>query len=203
MGIISIASSIMGSSYSTIALLVKHYGYAAIFTLMLLEGSSLPVPSEVVLPLTGLLARSGLLNAYWGVIVALLGSIGGLAIDYYIGYFIGKDIVYKHLQKFHIRKESLDAFDRWFERNGLAAVFLSRLIPVLRTFMSFPAGFARMDQKKFFAYSIAGSLIWDSLLVGYGYYALPVSNAVLLITSIGMFALLLYFIYYIAKKRMK
>ncbi|MCL4373375.1 MAG: DedA family protein [Candidatus Marsarchaeota archaeon] len=202
-GLISIAISFVSSSYATISLLVKHYGYAAIFVLMLLEGSSIPVPSEVVLPLVGLFAKEGLLKLYLGVIAALLGSIAGLAIDYYIGYFIGKDIVYKHLKRFHIKQESLDAFDKWFERNGLAAVFLSRLIPALRTLMSFPAGFAKMPPRKFFAYSIAGSLIWDVVLALYGYYALSTSNAVLLMTSIGLFALVLYAIYYIAKKRMK
>ncbi|MGC8687514.1 MAG: DedA family protein [Candidatus Micrarchaeia archaeon] len=203
LSIISTGMSLVGNSYAIISELVKHYGYIAIFTLMLLEGSSIPVPSEVILPLTGLFARQGLLNIYMGVFAALLGSIGGLAIDYYIGYFIGKDVVYKHLQAFHITKESLDSFDRWFERNGIAAVFISRLIPALRTVMSFPAGFAKMPQKKFFAYSIAGSLIWDSVLAAYGYYALSSTNAVILMASIGIFALVLYAIYAAAKKYMK
>ncbi|MGC8670061.1 MAG: DedA family protein [Candidatus Micrarchaeia archaeon] len=202
-GLISILLSLIGSSYATISLLVEHYGYAALFVLMLLEGSSIPVPSEVVLPLIGVFAKEGLLKLYLGITAALLGSIAGLAIDYYIGYFIGKDIVYRHLKRFHIKQESLDAFDRWFERNGLAAVFLSRLIPALRTLMSFPAGFAKMPPKKFFAYSIAGTLIWDVVLALYGYYALSTNNGVLLLTSIGVFAIVLYAIYYIAKKRMK
>ncbi|MGC8651678.1 MAG: DedA family protein [Candidatus Micrarchaeia archaeon] len=202
-GIISIALSLVGSSYATISVLVKDYGYAAIFLLMLLEGSSVPVPSEVVLPLTGLFARQGLLSIYWGVLAALLGSIVGLAVDYYIGYFIGKDIVYKHLKRLHIRQEALDSFDRWFERNGMAAVFISRLIPVLRTLMSFPAGFAKMPPREFFAYSVAGSLIWDIVLALYGYYALASSNAVLLMASIGAFALVLYVIYAIARKHLR
>ncbi|MEM0149583.1 MAG: DedA family protein [Candidatus Micrarchaeaceae archaeon] len=203
LAIFGFAASLISNSYATISVLVQHYGYAAIFALMLLEGSSLPVPSEVILPLTGFFARQGFLSLYWGVLAALLGSIAGLAIDYYIGYFIGKDVVYRHLQAFRIKKESLDSFDRWFERNGFAAVFISRLIPVLRTFMSFPAGFAKMPQKEFFAYSIAGSIIWDTVLALYGYYALASDSAVLIMASIGAFALALYAIYYVAKKRMK
>lgn len=203
LNIFTVGTALINNSYAVISVLVKHYGYAAIFTLMMLEGSSLPVPSEVVLPLTGLFARQGLLNLYLGVLAALLGSIVGLAIDYYIGYFIGKDVVYKHLQAFRIKKESLDSFDRWFERNGFAAVFISRLIPVLRTLMSFPAGFAKMPQKEFFTYSIAGSVIWDSVLALYGYYALASSSAVTIMASIGAFALVLYAIYYIAKRHMK
>ena len=170
---------------------------------MLLEGSSLPVPSEVVMPLAGLFAHQGVLNFYAALLAGLLGSIGGLAVDYYVGYFLGKDVVYKHLKMFHIRKESLDSFDMWFARNGTVAVFVSRLVPVIRTFMSFPAGFARMDQRRFFAYSIAGTFIWDAVLMMFGFYALSSSSAVTVLVAIAAFVIFLYLIYYFAIKRMK
>ncbi len=177
------------------------FGYLAIFGLMLLEGSSLPVPSEVVLPLAGLFAQKGLLDVYIAFFAALFGSIGGLAIDYYIGYFLGKEVVYKHLRLFHIRQESLDNFDRWFARNGTAAVFISRLIPVVRTFMSFPAGFARMNAKRFFSYSIIGTAIWDAVLLAFGYYFLSASSAVYVLTSIGVFAIIVYLLYHVFTRR--
>lgn len=194
--------SIFGSSYSAISALVKSYGYAAIFGLMLLEGSSLPVPSEVVMPLAGLFSHQGLLSFYAALGAGLLGSVGGLAIDYYIGYFFGKDVIYKHLRTFHVKKESLDSFDTWFARNGDVAVFVSRLVPVIRTFMSFPAGFARMDQRRFFAYSIAGTFIWDAVLMAFGFYALSSRSAVLILISVAAFAIVIYVVYYLSMKSM-
>ena len=201
LSITSTAISIFTSSYATITALITKYGYAAIFGLMLMEGSSLPVPSEVVLPLAGLFAQKGLMSVYIAFLAALLGSIGGLIIDYCIGYFLGKEVVYKHLHLFRIRKESLDRFDAWFERNGTAAVFISRLIPVVRTFMSFPAGFARMNAKKFFSYSIAGTAIWDVVLIAFGYYFLSAKSATYVLTAIGIFAIVVYLIYHIFTKR--
>lgn len=195
--------SLFTNAYSTIQALITQYGYFAIFLLMLLESSSLPVPSEVVLPLTGLFAYEGIINIYLGFLAVLLGSILGTAVDYYIGYYIGKDVVYKHLKFFHIKKETLDAFDKWFDSNAIAAVFFSRFIPVIRTLISFPAGFAKMSAKEFFGYSIIGCFIFDAVLIAFGYYALSSSSAVIVLTSIGIFAIALYVVYKYALKYIK
>ena len=85
----------------------------------------------------------------------------GSVIDYAIGYYLGKEVVYKHLQLFHVKKHDLDNFDAWFAKNGIAAVFFTRFIPILRTVINFPAGFAKMNLKKFLSYTFAGVLIWD------------------------------------------
>lgn len=194
----SILSDLLGlvsGSYAIVAHLMNQYGYVAIFSMMALEGSSIPIPSEVVLPLTGALAQQHIISLYLGFIAALAGSILGLAVDYYIGYYLGKDVVYKHLGRLHIDKESLDAFDAWFERNGIAAVLFSRLVPVIRTAMSFPAGFARMPKKVFFGYSILGSFVYDVVLVMFGYYLLSAKSAVVIMTGIGVFAIALYVVY--------
>ena len=196
-------TTLFTNSYNTIMHLITSYGYPALFGLMLLEGSSLPVPSEVILPLAGYLAAKGTFNVFLAFLFSLLGSICGLIIDYTIGYVIGKDIVYKHLRRLRIRKSSLDAFDAWFARNGVAAVFFSRLIPVLRTVMSFPAGFAKMPLKRFFIYSITGSVIWDSVLIAFGYYLLSVHSAEIVLASIGIFAILLYIVFKMALKRIR
>ncbi len=177
---------------------VTQYGYTAIFGLMALESSSFPVPSEVILPFAGLLSAKGMLYFPYAFAVGLAGSIVGMAIDYYIAYFIGKDIVYKHLHAFHIKKETLDNFDVWFYRNGFWAVFVSRLLPVVRTFMSFPAGFARMDAKRFFAYSIGGSAIWNLALMLFGFYALSARRGIVVLASIALFAIVLYAAYKVA-----
>ncbi len=194
---------IITGSTTVLTNLITTYGYLAIATLMALEGASLPVPSEVIMPLAGFFSAKGLLSFPLALIAGLIGSTIGLAVDYYVAYFVGKEVVYKHLQKFHIKRESLESFDKWFERNGVMAVFLTKFIPLIRTLVSFPAGFAKMDQKKFFGYSILGSLIWNVVLMAFGYYALSANNAVIILASIGAFGIILYFIYRIAVKSMR
>ncbi|MDE1857398.1 MAG: DedA family protein [Candidatus Micrarchaeota archaeon] len=202
----SITQSILGlfgSASGGIMTFISSHGYLAVFVLMLLEGSSVPVPSEIVLPAAGLLASQGVINLYLAILVGLLGNTIGLVIDYYIGYFIGKEIVYKHLEWFHMKRSRLDAFDRWFAANGAAAVFFTRMIPLIRTLISFPAGFAKMPKLKFFGYSIAGSLVWDSVLVLFGYYLFSYVHSVpLILGAIGAFAIVLYAIYHLFIKRM-
>jgi membrane protein DedA with SNARE-associated domain len=191
-----IASALLGGSYAAINSFVQAYGALALFILMLLEGSSFPVPSEIVVPLAGYIVAKGMLPIYTVFPAVLLGSIGGLAIDYYIGYFLGKEVVYRHLSIFHISKEKLDRFDSWFARNGTFAVFASRLIPVVRTIMSFPAGFARMPAKRFFTYSIAGTLIWDAVLFAFGLLLISSTSAMVVEASMGAFGIALLMIYY-------
>ncbi len=203
LSVISSISSLVFNSYNAINALIKSYGYVAIFILMAMESSTLPVPSEVVLPLAGLFAKEGLLNFPLALIAGILGSIVGSLVDYAIGYVIGKDIVYKHLRFFHIKKATLDGFDAWFAKNGDAAVFLTRLVPIIRTVINFPAGFAKMKLKDFLAYSLAGIVIWDIVLMLFGYYFLSVKSAVDVMAAIGVFAILLYVVYRFAMKRMR
>lgn len=204
LSIVSFLLSLISNSSNAIALFIKSYGYGAIFILMALESSSLPVPSEVVLPLAGLFVAQHLLRSFWITFaVAIAGSMLGSFVDYAIGYVIGKDLVYKHLKLFHLKKESLDNFDAWFAKNGLAAIFLTRLVPIVRTVINFPAGFAKMKLKEFIAYSLAGMFIWDLVLMTFGYYLLSSKSAVIVMASVGVFAILLYVVYRLAMRRMK
>lgn len=205
LSIISFISLLISHSYATITAFVQSYGYFAIFVLMAMESSTLPVPSEVVLPLAGLFAANGVLNFPIAFVAALLGAIVGSLVDYAIGYYIGKDIIYKHLRLFHIKRESLDGFDKWFDNNGIAAVFLTRLVPVVRTVVNFPAGFAKMNLKDFLAYSIAGMVVWDLVLMSFGYFFLSTktNSTVTIMAAIGVFAILLYVVYRVAVKGMK
>ncbi len=179
------------------------HSYLGIFLLMLLESASLPIPSEVILPAVGLLAASGALNLWLSIAAAIAGSMIGIIIDYYIAYFVGKDIVYKHLRAFRIKRATLDAFDAWFTRNGSFAVFVSRLIPVVRGLISFPAGFAQMPKARFLLFSFAGTVIWDVALTLFGYYALSTTNVTLLFASVGAFAIVIYAIYVVATRRIR
>jgi membrane protein DedA with SNARE-associated domain len=198
-------TSLVSGSYNVISMFIKSYGYTAIFVLMALEASSIPVPSEVVLPIAGVFAATGQLNFAIALVVSIVGSVFGSLVDYAIGYYIGKDVVYKHLALFHVKKETLDGFDMWFKRNGNAAVFLTRLVPIVRTFINFPAGFAKMSLKRFLAYSVIGMLIWDTVLMGFGFYLqkTAANNIVIAMAAVGVFAILLYVVYRLAMKRMK
>jgi membrane protein DedA with SNARE-associated domain len=194
--IISDLLGVVSGSTAWIHALIQTNGYLALAVLMSFEGASLPIPSEVVIPLAGYYAAKGLLNLQLAFLVILLGNTIGLAIDYSIGYFIGKEVVYKHLKGFKlISAKRLKNFDAWFERNGVLAVFISRMLPEVRALISFPAGFAKMPLPKFFIWSIAGSAIWDFILILFGYYALGATQGYILASLIGVFALAVYIVY--------
>lgn len=191
---------------SVVTSFMYRFGYLALFALMLMESATLPVPSELVLPLAGLLAAGHTLNFYVALFVVVVGSLVGTLIDYAIGYYLGKEVVYKHLRLFRIHKETLDRFDAWFGRNGKAAVLVTRLIPVIRTVINFPAGFAKMDLKEFVAYSLIGIVVWDTVLMGYGYLlrsALVSDSAVIALATVGAFVVVLYIVYKAARRYMR
>ncbi len=197
---------ILNLTYGTIMAFASSYGYAALMALMVLEAASFPVASEVVLPIFGALASSNQygLNLYLVLLVTFVSSLIGMAIDYYVAYFLGKDVIYRNLHFFHIKRETLEAFEKWFASNGNMTVFVSRLLPVIRGPISFVAGFAEMNQKNFYAYSILGSMIWDTVLVLFGYFAIGTgSNAVDLFIAISIFIVAVYAIYHYAMKEIR
>ncbi len=196
----TLPQSAVSSTYYELHSIITSYGYFGILFLMGLESASLPIPSEVILPAIGYFSNAAVcgpfcLNGYLSFIAAVVGGIIGITVDYFIAFFIGKDLIYKHIEKFHIKKEDLEAFEKWFEKNGAFAVFIGRLVPVVRGLISFPAGFAEMDKKQFYIYSTAGSIIWDAILMGFGYYALSTKNIYLLTISLAAFGIILYLLY--------
>lgn len=145
-------------------------GYLGIFLLMTLESMCLPVPSEVVMPFGGWLAFDGRLNAFGVVMAGTLGCTAGSVIAYYIGFYGGRPLVKRFGRYVLLREVHLDAAERWFNKYGDLAVFGSRLLPVIRTFISLPAGIAKMNFPRFVVFSFVGSLIWCFLLTYIGYY---------------------------------
>jgi len=146
-------------------------GYPGIFVLMVLESATLPVPSEVVLPLGGYLVYQGRLE-FWSVVaVATLGSLIGTMIDYGIGYYLGRPAVLRYGRIVRFSHERLETTERWFNQHGTNVVLLARFVPLLRTLIAFPAGIVRMEPKRFLAYSAVGILVWDIALVYIGFLA--------------------------------
>lgn len=198
---LAMLAGLFGITYASVGALIGEYGYIAIFVLTVLE-AAVSLPSEVILPLVGYLGATGQINVYAGFGVAILGSTIGMIVDYYVAYFLGKEVVYRHLHLFHIKRKSLEAFEAWFKRNGRFTVFISRLIPVVRAVINFPAGFGEMPIVDFILYSLAGSIIWSAMLVGFGYYAHGlVWNLYYLMVVLALFFVVLYALYRIMMKR--
>ena len=165
--IISLVLSITRGVTST----VQAFGYLGIFALMLLESSSLPIPSEVILPFAGYLTVSDQLNFWIILAVATVAGVLGSIVDYYIG-LKGVQSLIKHKVwgKVLLSAAQLEVAEKWFDKRGSLMVFVSRLIPGFRTTFSFPAGAVRMPLKKFVALTTAGCFLWSAVLVYLGVY---------------------------------
>ena len=165
--LINAISSFIGNAKNT----VSSWGYGGIFGLMILESSSLPVPSEIILPFSGFLVSKGQLNFLLTLLVATVAAIIGSLVDYFIG-LKGIEALTKHriLGKVFFSVDQLTFAGQWFNKYGSLTIFLSRLVPGIRTLISFPAGAAKMPLPKFLAYTTAGCILWNSILIYVGYY---------------------------------
>jgi len=131
---------------------------------MALESACIPIPSEIIMPFSGFLVSSGEMN-FWLVVAA--GSVGNLAgslLAWWIGWRGGRPLVEKYGRYILLSQRDLESSDRFFKRYGESTVFFSRLLPVIRTFISLPAGIAKMDSKKFLLYTLAGCIPFTALL---------------------------------------
>jgi len=139
---------------------ISTLGYGGVVLMMAIESACIPLPSEVIMPFSGFLVASGRFNLQ---IVAIMGAIGcllGSYLAYYVGAHGGRRFIERYGRYLLIAPHELEAADRFFERWGSLAVFLSRMLPVVRTFIAFPAGVARMPMGKFIAYTFIGSFPW-------------------------------------------
>ena len=139
---------------------ISRAGYAGIVILMGIESACIPLPSEIIMPFSGYLVSLGRFKLAW---VALAGAFGcnvGSFVAYYVGALGGRPLVEKYGGYVLVTRHDLDLADRWFARYGDWAVFFSRLLPVVRTFIALPAGIARMDFLRFNLYTFLGSLPW-------------------------------------------
>ncbi len=143
-------------------------GYAGVFILSALESAGIPIPSEIVLPFSGFLVVSGQFNFWAVVLLATLANYIGSAVLYWIGHSGGRWILERYGKYVLVQKHDIEIGVAWFYRHGSKAVFFGRLVPVIRTFISLPAGIARMNFKKFSLYTLAGALPWNWALVYVG-----------------------------------
>ena len=135
-------------------------GYSGIVLLMAIESACIPLPSEIIMPFSGYLVSTGQMNLW---LVALAGAVGcvlGSLVAYWVGSKGGRPLIEKYGRYVLVSPHDLDMADRWFASRGEIIVFVSRLLPAIRTFIAFPAGVARMNLKRFVLYTFAGSLPW-------------------------------------------
>ncbi len=147
---------------------VEAMGLPGVFILMLLESACIPVPSEATMLFAGFNVSEGEYSLAAAVTVGTLANLVGSWIAYWIGYAGRVDLLEKHGKKLHIKKSHLEWADRWFERHGDATVFFTRMLPIIRTFISLPAGVARMPFWRFSLLTLAGCIPWVLMLTFIG-----------------------------------
>src|SRR6266849_9371328 len=154
--------------FNTIVNLLNQTGYLGIFTLMVMESATLPVPSEVVLPLAGYWVYKGQIEFWPAVVVASLGSLVGTSIDFGIGYYLGRQAILRYGRWIRLNEHHLERGETWFTKYGNPAVLLARFVPLVRTVIAFPAGISKMSFGKFLAFSAIGIFVWDAILIYLG-----------------------------------
>ena len=145
------------------------YGLVAVFILMVAESCGLPFPSEVIMPTAGLLAAAGHMSLAAAIVVGAFANLVGSLIAYGLAARFGEPLLLGPGRYVGIRRHHLELADGWFQRWGLWAVFIGRVLPVIRTYISFPAGLARIDLGKFAVLTFAGALPWCAALALVGY----------------------------------
>ncbi|MGH2694218.1 MAG: DedA family protein [Actinomycetota bacterium] len=147
---------------------VADYGYAAIFVLMALESACIPIPSEVTMLVGGWYSSTGSLDFFWTGAAGVAGNMVGSWLAYGLGRTSGRALLDAYGRYVLIRPHDVDRAEVWWSRHGEAATFFSRLLPVIRTFISLPAGIARMPFGKFSLYTFLGVIPWTYALTWLG-----------------------------------
>lgn len=147
---------------------ISTLGYGGIVLLMAIESACIPLPSEIIMPFSGYLVFKGEMTLWAVALAGAVGCVLGSVPAYYLGAFGGRPVLEKYGRYLLIARRDLDTADRWFARHGDITIFVGRLLPVIRTFIAFPAGIARMAMGRFIVYTFVGSLIWCLALAWIG-----------------------------------
>ncbi len=143
-------------------------GYVGIFLLMIAESALIPIPSEIIMPFSGFLVSTGEFNAVYVVVAGSLGNLVGSLIAYFVGSRLGREFILRYGRYVLLRKSHLELTETYFKKYGDGSTFIGRMLPAVRTYISLPAGLAKMNLKKFVIYTLVGSIIWNSGLTYVG-----------------------------------
>jgi membrane protein DedA with SNARE-associated domain len=144
--------------------IISDLGYAGIFLLMVLESALIPIPSEIIMPFSGFLVTTGSLGSIGVILAGSLGNLVGSIATYFLGIRLGRAFLIKYGKYIFFRPKHLVFTEELFRKYGEKIVFVGRLLPVVRTYVSLPAGIGRTNFLKFTVYTFAGSLIWNTIL---------------------------------------
>lgn len=148
--------------------MISTFGYSGILVTMAIESACIPLPSEIIMPFSGYLVTTGQFSMLGVTLAGAIGNVVGSIVAYYAGVWGGRPFVERYGPYVLISHKDLDRADRWFMQYGEAAVFFSRMLPVVRTFISLPAGIARMNFPRFVLFTFLGALPWCYLLAYIG-----------------------------------
>ncbi len=164
----SVLDSILAPVVHFIHNTISSMGPWGVVMLMAIESCNIPLPSEAILPFAGYLVSKGVMSIHTAAFAGALGCVLGSIPSYYLGYFGGRPFVEKYGKWFLISKHDLEMADRWEQKYGNFAFFICRMLPIVRTFISLPAGILKADIKIFLIFTFIGSLIWSYPLVYVG-----------------------------------
>lgn len=165
----SIVGKILGILASFIMASISAMGYSGIAIMMAIESACIPLPSEIIMPFSGFLVSQGRFTLFGTALAGAIGCVMGSVVAYAAGRFGGRAFVWKYGRYILISHHDMEIADRWFARYGQWVVFFSRLLPVIRTFISLPAGISKMRFIPFVIYTFVGSLPWCYFLAYIGY----------------------------------
>ena len=182
--------------------LVETGGLVAVFVLMFAESCGIPAPSEVIMPFAGAFAAAGHLSLAGAILAGALGNLGGSLLAWALAARYGEPLLLGPGRRVGVRPGHLASADRWFQRHGLLAVFLGRLLPVIRTYISFPAGLARVEPVRFSVLTFVGALPWCAALAVAGYQvrnnydriSKPITYAAYALAVAALVALVVWFV---------
>jgi membrane protein DedA with SNARE-associated domain len=159
---------ILGVLFVFVSSTIGALGYVGLTLLMAIESACIPLPSELIMPFAGYLAFEGKINLFWAATAGAIGCNLGSLVAYEIGAYGGRPLVERYGKWILMGRRELDHADKFFERWGYLAVFIGRLLPVIRTFIALPAGISRMPRGRFHLYTFLGSWPWCFALAWFG-----------------------------------
>ncbi|MGI0101549.1 MAG: DedA family protein [Nitrosotalea sp.] len=163
-----VTAEVLGSLTNFIIQTISSSGYIGIFFLMVAESALIPIPSEVIMPFSGYLVSTGKFNVILVIIAGSIGNLVGALISYFVGMYLGREFVSKYGKYVLLKKSHLEFAESYFKKYGDGSTFISRLLPAIRTYISLPAGVAKMNLKKFAVFTLIGSIIWNTALTYIG-----------------------------------
>lgn len=166
--------SIIQTITHLITAFIDQTGYLGIFVLMTAESALIPIPSEITMPFSGFLASAGRFSVLAVILVGTMGNLIGSLLAFWLGFWAKEHVIKEWIRKYGkyllLTEHEYDRSERWFRKYGENIVFFSRILPVVRTFISLPAGVAKMKVFKFSLFTFIGSLLWSAALTYLGFY---------------------------------